>query len=49
MIRAMTLFNIGANCAAALSDCDCFAEAESRKPSGEFVNFDQNAYLQRML
>jgi hypothetical protein len=31
MIRAVTLSNIGANYAAALSDCVCFAEAESRK------------------
>jgi hypothetical protein len=31
MIRAVTLSNIGADYAAALSDCVCFAEAESRK------------------
>ena len=31
MIRAVTLSNIGANYAVALSDCVCFAEAETRK------------------
>jgi hypothetical protein len=31
MVRAVTLSNIGANYAAALSDCVCFAEAETRK------------------
>jgi hypothetical protein len=30
MMRAMTSSNIAVNCAAALSDCVCFAEVASR-------------------